>query len=268
MYHYSIYQWLFFFYIYCFIGWCIESTYVSVRVKKATNRGFMRGPWLPIYGSGAIVMLFCAGPFMKYPPLVFLAGMIGASVLEFFTGEAMEALFKVRYWDYSDRKFNLKGQICLLNSFYWGILTIVMNYFVHNHIEKIVMAFNWKLLEIVTILWSIAILVDFSMSFKAAMDMREVLIQLDKAKREMHKIQKRLDVLIAVATDEVKDELDELKIRHAIIRERVAGLSNNRDFFLRTIIKGNPTMVSKRFTEALDTLKQAITSKNIGDGDD
>ena len=264
---YSLDGLIIFFFIYSIIGYFWEVSCVFVLQGKLVNRGFLFGPWIPLYGLGAVLILYSTSSLLN-PILIFFIGMFLATMLEMLTGILMLKIFKIRYWDYSDRKFNLKGQICLLNSFYWGILTIVMNYFVHNHIEKLVMAFNWKLLEIVTILWSIAILVDFSMSFKAAMDMREVLIQLDKAKREMHKIQKRLDVLIAVATDEVKDELDELKIRHAIIRERVAGLSNNRDFFLRTIIKGNPTMVSKRFTEALDTLKQAVTSKNIGDGDD
>ena len=57
MYSYTIVQWLFFFYFYCFVGWCIESAYVSVRTRKLTNRGFMRGPFLPLYGSGAIMML-------------------------------------------------------------------------------------------------------------------------------------------------------------------------------------------------------------------
>ena len=63
MYSYTITQWLFFFYFYCFIGWCFESAYVSIKSRKLTNRGFMRGPFLPIYGSGAIMMLVVSMPF-------------------------------------------------------------------------------------------------------------------------------------------------------------------------------------------------------------
>ena len=57
MYHYTLSQWIFFFYFYCFFGWCFESTYVSICQKKLVNRGFIRGPFLPWYGSGAIMLL-------------------------------------------------------------------------------------------------------------------------------------------------------------------------------------------------------------------
>ena len=108
MYHYSLSQWLFFFYFYCFFGWCFESTYVSICERRLVNRGFLRGPFLPLYGSGAIMMLVVSSPFQDSQPLVFLAGCVGSTVLEYVTGVVMEALFKVRYWDYSHKKFNFK----------------------------------------------------------------------------------------------------------------------------------------------------------------
>ena len=113
MYSYTIVQWLFFFYFYCFVGWCIESAYVSVRTRKLTNRGFMRGPFLPLYGSGAIMMLVVSMPFQDNILMVYAAGCVGATVLEYVTGVIMEALFKVRYWDYTKNKFNFQGHICL-----------------------------------------------------------------------------------------------------------------------------------------------------------
>ncbi len=67
MYHYTFIQWLFFFYFYCFFGWIFESTYVSICKRKFVNRGFMRGPFLPIYGSGAIMMLVVSMPFSGQP---------------------------------------------------------------------------------------------------------------------------------------------------------------------------------------------------------
>ena len=90
MYHYSVIQWLFFFYFYCFCGWCFESAYVSVRTRKLTNRGFMRGPFLPIYGSGAIMMLVVSMPFQDNIFLTYLAGCVGATALEYVTGVTME----------------------------------------------------------------------------------------------------------------------------------------------------------------------------------
>ena len=119
MYHYTAIQWLFFFYFYCFFGWCFESTYVSIKSRKLVNRGFMRGPFLPLYGSGAIMMLVVSMPFQDNLVLVYIAGCIGATVLEYVTGVIMEALFKVRYWDYSKNKFNFQGHICLGSSLAW-----------------------------------------------------------------------------------------------------------------------------------------------------
>ena len=118
--HYTAIQWLFFFYFYCFFGWVFESTYVSIKSRHFVNRGFMRGPFLPIYGSGAIMMLVVSMPFQDNLILTYLAGCAGATLLELVTGMTMEALFKVRYWDYSNQKFNYKGHICLSSTIAWG----------------------------------------------------------------------------------------------------------------------------------------------------
>ena len=99
--YYNAGQWMLFFYIYCFLGWLWESTYVSVRRREWVNRGFMHGPFLPIYGSGAIVILFTTLAFRENLWMIYLLGMISATILEYFTGAAMEKLFHVRYWDYT-----------------------------------------------------------------------------------------------------------------------------------------------------------------------
>ena len=140
MYSYTIIQWLFFFYFYCFFGWCFESCYVSLKSKRWVNRGFMKGPFLPLYGSGAILLLVVSKPFIGHWWAVYIAGCIGATILEYFTGVAMEALFKVRYWDYSNQPFNFQGHICLGCSLAWGGLTLLMNYVIHKPVEKLVLA--------------------------------------------------------------------------------------------------------------------------------
>ena len=302
MYHYTLIQWLFFFYFYCFFGWVFESTYVSVKSRKFVNRGFMRGPFLPIYGSGAIMMLVVSMPFQDNLILTYLAGCVGATVLEFVTGTVMEALFKVRYWDYSNQKFNYKGHICLGSTLAWGFLTIFMTEFLHRGVEKLVFSIPDLIITILTIVLTIVILVDFTLSFKAALDLRDVLIGLDKAKAEMERIQKRLDVIVAVASDELetrrqerklersiymdelmddieerfnsikerikveppefledaREELLELKAKFLVEKEHRIQFKKLNDFYQRSMIKGNPTMYSQRFEEALDDLKKAV----------
>ena len=298
MYHYTIIQWLFFFYFCCFFGWVFESTFVSVKSRKFVNRGFMRGPFLPIYGSGAIMMLVVSMPFQDNILLTYFAGCIGATALELVTGMTMEALFKVRYWDYSNQKFNYKGHICLSSTIAWGFLTILMTEFVHKGVEKIVFAIPSLLLSILTIIITVCIVSDFTLSFKAALDLRDVLVGLEKAKDEMERIQRRLDVLIAVANDEietlkqerglrvdelmesveakfdavkeririnpfefvddVREEISELRSKYLVEKEHRLQFKGLKDFYQRSLIKGNPTMRSKRFEEALEELKKAV----------
>ena len=301
MYHYTAIQWLFFFYFYCFFGWVFESTYVSIKSRHFVNRGFMRGPFLPIYGSGAIMMLVVSMPFQDNLILTYLAGCVGATLLELVTGMTMEALFQVRYWDYSNQKFNYKGHICLSSTIAWGFLTIFMTQFLHKGVEKLVLSIPYNILTILTVVLSVYIVADFTLSFKAAMDLRDVLIGLDKARAEMEKIQKRLDVLIAVANDEretrklereeradewmenleerfskvrehlttnpgafmdnVKDELAELRSKYLVEKEHRLQFDRLKDFYQRSLIKGNPGMYSRKFNEALEELKKAVNER-------
>lgn len=210
MYSYTILQWIFFFYFYCFFGWCFESAYVSLKCRKPVNRGFLRGPFLPLYGSGAIMMLVVSMPFRDNLFLVYIAGCIGATVLEYVTGVTMEALFKVRYWDYSKNSFNFQGHICLWSSLAWGALTILMTEVLHKLVEQLVLKIPSQVLTVVTLALTAVIFADFALSFKAALDLRDVLVKMEKAKTELLHIQKRLDVMIALTSEELVNKKEEL----------------------------------------------------------
>ncbi len=323
MYSYSVVQWLFFFYFYCFVGWCIESTYVSVKERKLTNRGFMRGPFLPLYGSGAIMMLVVSMPFRDNLVLTYVAGCIGATILEYVTGVTMEALFKVRYWDYSNQKFNFQGHVCLGTSLAWGGLTILMTEVVHIPVEQLVFAIPDQVLKVSTYILTICIVADFSLSFKAAIDLRNVLVKMDQVKAEMVHIQKRLNEILAHANQEVesyrtaftesmsaakeeltegmtmhiedvksgiesrleilknavmtkpteyaasvKEELLELKTKYAVNLADRNRLGRIRDFFQRDMIRSNPGMTSRKFSEALEELKRRTSGKKGKDEDE
>ena len=227
---YTIVQWICFFFIYGFLGWCYESAYVSIKHKQWVNRGFVRGPLLPLYGSGAILLLFVTIPFRENLFLMFISGAIGATILEYVTGVAMEALFKVRYWDYSKRKFNFQGHICLAATSLWGVFAIVIVKVVHRPIENLVMSLPETMVEIFVMIVTVVFAADFALSFKAAMDIRDVLIKLEEVQREMERMQKRLDVILAFAADsreqvvmntyERLDELTEsLEERFARVKE-------------------------------------------------
>lgn len=259
--NYTWIQWLFFFYFYCFFGWCFESAYVSVKTGRLVNRGFMRGPYLPLYGTGALMMLVVAAPFRDNIILTYAAGCLGATALEYVTGVTMEALFRVRYWDYSDQPFNFHGYICLGSSLTWGGLTVLMTKVIHQPIEDFVLLIPEGLLTIATMVLSVIIIVDFIMSFKAAMDLSGVLIRLEEAKKEMQRLEKRIDVIIALSEqvkEELREELQELKERFHFQKESRFSLAHGKNFQLKAILRGNPTISSRKFKEALEELKKAI----------
>lgn len=224
MYSYTMEQWLFLFYLYCFLGWCVESTWVSIHEKPPhfINRGFIRGPFLPLYGSGAIMMLVVSAPFQRNLFLTYIAGCIGATVLEYVTGVTMEALFKVRYWDYSDEPFNFRGHICLWASLSWGGLTILMTRVLHRPIERLMYFIPAGWLSAITFILTIVIAADFALSFRAAMDLRDILVGMEKAKEELAHLQKRLDVLMAVAEEEREKRLSTAEMRVGELADALA----------------------------------------------
>lgn len=121
-------HWLFMFFVFTFIGWVHETTVESLYHRKFINRGSLRGPYIPIYGFGGCLIILCSYPFRANGFFVFLSGMIGCTILEYFTGFLMEKLFKRQFWDYSMMKFTYKNRISLLSSLCWGLLSLFMIY--------------------------------------------------------------------------------------------------------------------------------------------
>ena len=225
MYPYTMTQWIFLFYLYCFLGWCVESTHVSIRQKPPhwVNRGFMRGPFLPLYGNGAIMMLVVSAPFQHNLFLTYAAGCVGATVLEYITGVTMESLFKVRYWDYSDKPFNFQGHICLATTLAWGFLTVLMTRVLHRPIEEMLYMIPGRLLSAATFLLTVIIAADFALSFRAALDIRDILLAMERAKEEMAHMQKRLDVIMAVREEEIEQYRSAAEMRMEELVENIEG---------------------------------------------
>lgn len=266
MYVYSAMQWLFFFYFYCFFGWCFESAYVSIKSKRLVNRGFMRGPFLPLYGSGAIMMLLVSRPFQDNLVMVYLAGFVGATVLEYVTGVVMEALFKVRYWDYSNQPFNFQGHICLGSSLAWGFLTIFMTECLHKPVERFMLGVPSAVLTPVTLALTALICADFALSFKAALDLRDVLVRMEKAKEELVHIQKRLDVIIAVTNEDLNNRREAFTEN---IETRVEDLKANIEEKLESVkkqLQAKPDSYRENARNELFELKVKFM-RNLEDGE-
>ncbi len=304
MHYYTMSQWLLFFYTYSFLGWCFESTYVSIRSRRLINRGFIRGPFLPLYGSGALMMYIVSFPFQDNVVMTYIAGCIGATALELVTGIAMETLFHVRYWNYSKLPFNYKGYICLGTTLAWGGLTILMTQVIHRPIEHMILSVPVKTAVYISFIITIYIAADFALSFKAALDLGNILAKMQRAKEELWRMQKRLDVIIAVNNNEkeqkrqerelkmdelsealeqrfnsikdtiqtapssylnsVRDEIAELRTRYNIYMENRRNAKEMLDFYKRDIIRNNPGMMSEKFKTSFEELKNIVSDKMSG----
>ena len=189
---YTPLQWLLIFFVYSVLGWVWESCYVSVKSKRWVNRGFLHGPWLPIYGSGAVVVLLVTLPARGRPALIFLLGMIGATVLEYVTGESMEKLFHMRYWDYSDKPLNVNGHICLGVSIGWGVFSLVLLYVLHPPVEDLVLWLPVPVAQVLALCLTAAFAVDTTWSVQKALDTKHLLASLSETSRRLAVVQEKL----------------------------------------------------------------------------
>lgn len=244
-------DWLLYFYIYCFAGWIWESCYVSVMEKRIVNRGFMKGPLLPIYGSGALCVLLVTFPVRGNYLLMAVIGMGAATVLEYLTGAVMEALFKVRYWDYSTEFLNLNGYVCLKSTLCWGAMTFVMVYLVHPRIAELAGLISEQGKNIALLCITVLASADFATSFKAAIDFRDVLVKVEQLRSELKEIQQRLEKLEALPGA----ELQELMVKKRIWQERLQSIYSTS---IKGLLKRNPGTVSRKYGEALEDVKSSI----------
>ena len=253
---YNLTQWLLFFYIYSFFGWYIESSYVSIRKRKFVNRGFMRGPFLPLYGSGAVLLLFVTIPVRDSLILSFIFGAAAATVLEYITGACMEALFKVRYWDYSNNPFNLHGYVCLGTSLAWGLLTIVMIRIVHEPVEHLVLSINQTVQDILAAVLTVYVTADMALSFRAALDIRAMLEKMTRVKEEMEKMQGRLDAMIAFAGPKMAEKKEEIQ-NLPYVGEMLQGIKTRLEILqTREREDSGPRKSLEQFRDEIDQIRR------------
>ena len=134
----NLYEVLWLFILYAFLGWCIEVIFHAVNKGIFVNRGFLNGPYCPMYGVGMVMVSFILPLFKKNILILFVASFVFASVLEFVTGFLLEKIFHNKWWDYSDVPFNIMGYICLKFSIYWGLGGVLMFTTIHPMIYSLV----------------------------------------------------------------------------------------------------------------------------------
>lgn len=154
-----------YFMIYSFIGWLMEVICKLIEKKKFINRGFLIGPICPIYGYGVLAIILLIGKDKSDILDVFLKAILICSILEYGTSYIMEKLFKARWWDYSNKKFNINGRVCLETMIPFGILGCLIVYLVHPWVVKLVSLLNSTLTLIIAIILLVVYIIDNIISF-------------------------------------------------------------------------------------------------------
>ena len=280
----TVWEYILIFFIYSVLGWMTEVVFAALRSHTLVNRGFLNGPLCPVYGFGMVAMLVLLGTHATNILAVFLVGVIVPSLVELIAGALMYKLFHARWWDYSDKPFNIGGFICLQFSLAWGAAGIVMVMVVHPPIARLVAAIPDTALRIADLVLLGIFAADVGISVAAAIGMDRRLRQMEELRAALRRGSDLLTELVggrALTADELWDEgklqlalarmegrdnaaeaLTQFKARRSEIvtryRELAARFDRQRFFGPGRLLRAFPTLKSVEHGETLERLRRHL----------
>ncbi|MGN1301835.1 MAG: putative ABC transporter permease [Clostridia bacterium] len=228
------------FLIYSFCGWALEVLGKLIEKRRFINRGFLIGPYCPIYGFGALAITFLLRRYSDDAITLFIMAILVCGVLEYFTSYIMEKLFKARWWDYSQKKFNINGRVCLDTIIPFGLLglfiTYVSNPFFLNILNKL--SFTW--LVILSACLFIIFIVDNILSFNIISTVRTTTKGLYK----------ELD-----NTEEITKKVKEILLSKSVLHRRLIHAFPSLES-IKARIKENTRKIKENTEKLKDNLEQ------------
>ena len=195
----NVFTYFMLFFIYAILGWIIETTLVSIEKRKFVNRGFLMGPYCPIYGFGGLAITILLKNYTKDPIVLFLMAVIICGTLEYFTSYIMEKIFKARWWDYSAKKYNINGRICLETVVPFGILGCLVMYVLNPITFKYLNMLSNSMLNIISAICFTIFITDNIVSYNVISSFTKTVktINVGKIKDNTEEITKKVrEVLI------------------------------------------------------------------------
>ena len=195
----NVFTYFMLFFIYAILGWIIETTLVSIEKRKFVNRGFLIGPYCPIYGFGGLAITILLKNYIKDPIVLFLMAVIICGTLEYFTSYIMEKIFKARWWDYSAKKYNINGRICLETVVPFGILGCLVMYVLNPITFKYLNMLSNSMLNIISAICFTIFITDNIVSYNVISSFTKTVktINVGKIKDNTEEITKKVrEVLI------------------------------------------------------------------------
>jgi Predicted membrane protein len=200
------------FLIYSIVGWFWETPYVSIKEHKFVNRGFLRGPFIPIYGFAVTTVILAMGfietKLVWHPAINAVLAMVFISLVattwEYVTSLLMEIMFKTRWWNYTSHRFNVKGRIALDVSMFWGLGGFVLWKFVNPFVMKIYENFDINVMTVLLSLSYVVLMIDAAFTLVELISLRGLVIRLHDASEE-------IVIQISERLEKIGDNIEELK---------------------------------------------------------
>lgn len=216
-----MYEYICYFIIYSFLGWCTEVAYAAIKEEKFVNRGFLNGPVCPIYGFGMIIIVLALTPLFENKYLLFLGAVVLTSTLEWITGFALEKIFHAKWWDYKNEPMNLSGYICVKFSILWGFACVIVIYFIHPFIVTFALIISnvvgYFAIGIILVLMA----ADTTMTVVAVNKLNRQLSALQEISEKLHILSDELGENIYEGVTSIKEKTVELKERAEELSEEI-----------------------------------------------
>lgn len=282
----DLYRWVIYFFVYSVLGWLIESVYCSILARKWVERGFLNGPLCPIYGSGAVAVLWALEPFSDSLFHVFVLGTAITTVLEYVTSYVMEKLFHMRWWDYSQFRFHIHGRVCLVNSLLFGVMCVLLEWCLHPWVKSLVSRIPLSILPLICLVLGVYLAMDTFLSARTAWHLSRRMKHLkqleeelrQRLREELEERREEAERKAAAFRDErarkkmewerklvqskadMEERMDQQreKARQAAdhIRARIAALQSTPGLGERRLMRAFPHMRSRSYEEVLERLRK------------
>ena len=178
------YTYFLLFIIYSIIGWILELLFSIVELKSIVNRGFLIGPYCPIYGAGCLLLVILLSSYADDPIVLFALSVLICSVLEYVTSWLMEKIFKLRWWDYSNMRFNINGRICLETMVPFGIVGVIVVKYVNPFLLNLLGKLSFNSLSIIAIITMSLFIIDVFISFNVVFNLKTITRSITKDSTE------------------------------------------------------------------------------------
>lgn len=290
----KIYFTVLYFFVYSFLGWCTEVSFAAFKEHRFVNRGFLNGPFCPIYGFGVSMVIVFLTPYKSNLILLYLASVFLVTLLEGLTGWAMDKIFHNKWWDYSDMPMNIGGYVCLLFSLIWGAACVAIMNMIHPMIHRALTFLPQAAGIFIIVVLGITLSADMCVTASAIFKFNRRMASMEKITAELREISDQIGediyegtVRAMEAADQIREKKQEtaaqirekrqeaakelhsrsqeiaedILARIGELKGRYQELSYKRNRTFERLMMAYPTMRPRRNREHLEVVRERLNEK-------